>query len=290
VAASARLVGPAAAGRMWRRGLTRRWQMVAGALILSGFALAAIAGRALAPRDPYAMDMTHRMVPPLSSGYILGTDALGRDMLSRLLSGAQLAFVISTVPVVLALVAGTLIGAVSGYAGGAVDYCTMRVLDLWLAFPSILLALGLAAALGPSLRTALTAMLVVNIPPFVRLLRGLVLAAREHTFVEAARSLGASTPRLVVRHVLVNVLSPVIVYATLQTGRNVILAASLSFLGLGVQPPTADWGVMLSEGRPVMALAPAIATIPGLAIFVVTLGFNLIGDGMRDVLDPLTGA
>lgn len=251
-----------------------------------GFVAAAAVGPVVAPRDPYRIDLGHRLQPP-SLQFPLGTDALGRDILSRLAWGTRIAFVVSTVPVLLALVVGVFTGVVTGYAGGPLDYGVMRVLDVWLAFPTILLALGLAAALGPGLRTALIAMMVVNAPPLIRLVRGLVLAAKEHTFVEAARSLGASTSRVLRRHVLINIISPVIVYTTLQTGRNVILAASLSFLGLGVQPPTADWGVMLSEGRTVIASAPAVATIPGLAIFLVTVGFNLIGDGMRDILDPL---
>jgi len=251
-----------------------------------GFVAAAVAGPVVAPHDPYRIDLARQLQPP-SSRFVLGTDALGRDILSRLAWGARVAFVVSTVPVLAGLAVGVFTGVVTGYAGGLLDYGVMRVLDVWLAFPTILLALGLAAALGPGLRTALIAMMVVNAPPLIRLVRGLVLSAKEHTYVEAARSLGASTPRLLGRHVLVNIASPVIVYTTLQTGRNVILAASLSFLGLGVQPPTADWGVMLSEGRTVIANAPAVASIPGLAIFVVTLGFNLIGDGMRDILDPL---
>ncbi len=264
----------------------RRWQVVIGSCFVLGFVTAAIAGPLVAPHDPYRVDLARALAPP-SPQFLLGTDTLGRDIVSRLAWGARVAFVVSTVPVIVALGIGLAAGVVAGYAGGLLDYGIMRILDVWLAFPTILLALGLAAALGPGLRTALIAMMVVNAPPLIRLVRGLVLAAKEHAYVEAARSLGASTPRVLVRHMLVNIVSPVIVYTTLQTGRNVILAASLSFLGLGIQPPAADWGVMLSEGRSVIALAPAVATIPGLAIFLVTLGFNLVGDGMRDILDPL---
>src|SRR5579871_120520 len=269
-----------------RRRLMRRWQVVIGSCFVLGFVTAAIAGPLVAPHDPYRVDLARALAPP-SPQFLLGTDTLGRDIVSRLAWGARVAFVVSTVPVIVALGIGLAAGVVAGYAGGLLDYGIMRILDVWLAFPTILLALGLAAALGPGLRTALIAMMVVNAPPLIRLVRGLVLAAKEHAYVEAARSLGASTPRVLVRHMLVNIVSPVIVYTTLQTGRNVILAASLSFLGLGIQPPAADWGVMLSEGRSVIALAPAVATIPGLAIFLVTLGFNLVGDGMRDILDPL---
>ncbi len=248
--------------------------------------LGAILAPYLAPHDPYQVSATARLMLPGSPGHILGTDDIGRDILSRLLWGGRTSLWVAFFPVLVSGGIGLALGLTAGYFGGRIDQVVMRILDIVLAFPSILLAIGIAAALGPGLRNVIMAIVVVSIPVFARLVRGLTLPIREREYVEAAHCLGASNARVVRLHILPNVLPQVIVYATLETGRVVIFAAGLSFLGLGVQPPAADWGTMLAAGRQVLAVAPHVATVPGMVIFLVTLGFNLFGDGLRDALDP----
>lgn len=260
--------------------------VTAGLAILVAIVVAAIFAGGLAPHDPLLANPSIRNLHPFTAGHWLGTDELGRDILSRLLFGARLALLVAVVPTVIALVAGGCIGLVVGYLGGGWDSATMRLFDVMFAFPGILLALGIGAALGPGLGSMIIAMVVVTVPAFGRVVRGGVLAAKEELYVEAARSLGYSHWRVAALHILPNLLGPVVVYATLQTGRNVILAASLSFLGLGPQPPTPDWGQMLSAGRTALAVAPHVSTIPGLAIVLLAISFNLMGDGVRDLLDP----
>jgi peptide/nickel transport system permease protein len=270
---------------VWRR-LRRDHFALLGFLVVVLAVASAILAPYLAPHDPYRVNSTTRLLPPGTPGHALGTDDIGRDILSRLLYGGRISLWVAFFPVLISGTIGLALGLTSGYYGGWVDQSLMRVLDIVLAFPSILLAIGIAAALGPGMRNVIMAIVVVSIPIFARLVRGLVLSIREREYVEAARCLGAGNARIALLHVLPNVLPPVIVYATLETGRVVIFAAGLSFLGLGVQPPTADWGAMLSAGRQVLAVAPHVATVPGILIFIVTLGFNLFGDGLRDALDP----
>ncbi|MDN2565077.1 ABC transporter permease [Aquibium sp. A9E412] len=270
-------------GRLFANGsLAIGLTMVVAVVLVAAFA------PLLAPHDPFFANPIERYLPPLSEGYLLGTDELGRDILSRLIYGARLALLVAVVPTVIALVIGGAIGLFAGYLGGAWDSVVMRVFDVMFAFPGILLALGVSAALGPGLNSMIIAMVVVTIPAFGRIIRGVVLGVKEELYVEAARALGYGNMRIALRHVLPNVLAPALVYGTLQTGRNVILAASLSFLGLGPQPPTPDWGQMLSGGRMALATAAHVATIPGLAIVFLAIGFNLLGDGARDLLDPRT--
>jgi len=272
-------------GIVWRR-LRRDRFAVVGLLVVALAIASAILAPYLAPHDPYRVSSSTRLLPPGTPDHVLGTDDIGRDMLSRLLYGGRISLWVAFFPVLISGSIGLILGLTSGYYGGWVDQVMMRVLDIVLAFPSILLAIGIAAALGPGMRNVIMAIVVVSIPIFARLVRGLVLSIREREYVEAARCLGAGNVRIALLHVLPNILPPVIVYATLETGRVVIFAAGLSFLGLGVQPPTADWGAMLSAGRQVLAVAPHVATVPGILIFIVTLGFNLFGDGLRDALDP----
>jgi len=272
-------------GIVWRR-LRRDRFAVVGLLVVALAIASAILAPYLAPHDPYRVSSSTRLLPPGTPDHVMGTDDIGRDILSRLLYGGRISLWVAFFPVLISGSIGLILGLTSGYYGGWVDQVMMRVLDIVLAFPSILLAIGIAAALGPGMRNVIMAIVVVSIPIFARLVRGLVLSIREREYVEAARCLGAGNVRIALRHVLPNILPPVIVYATLETGRVVIFAAGLSFLGLGVQPPTADWGTMLSAGRQVLAVAPHVATVPGILIFIVTLGFNLFGDGLRDALDP----
>jgi peptide/nickel transport system permease protein len=260
--------------------------IAAGLTLLILVIVVAVFADALAPHDPLLADPRIRNLGLFTPGHWLGTDELGRDILSRLLFGARLALLVAVVPTAIALLIGGCIGLAVGYAGGAWDSATMRLFDVMFAFPGILLALGVGVALGAGLGSMIVAMVVVTIPAFGRVVRGGVLAAKAELYVEAARSLGYSPWRVAARHILPNILGPIVVYATLQTGRNVILAASLSFLGLGPQPPTPDWGQMLSSGRTALAIAPHVATVPGLAIVLLAIAFNLLGDGVRDLLDP----
>lgn len=260
--------------------------LAAGLAIVLAVVLVALLADRIAPHDPLYANPLNRYLPPLSPGYLLGTDELGRDILSRLIHGSQLALVVAIVPTVIALLIGGALGLFAGYAGGVWDSVIMRVIDVMFAFPGILLALGVSAALGPGLSSMMIAMVVVTVPAFGRIIRGAVLGVKEELYVEAARVLGYGRLRIALRHILPNVLALALVYGTLQTGRNVILAASLSFLGLGPQPPTPDWGQMLSGGRLALATAAHVATIPGLAIVLIAIGFNLLGDGARDFLDP----
>ncbi len=269
----------------WRSLRRDRFALIGLAVVIIAIVSAFFAPY-LAPHDPYRVSSTARLLLPGSPGYVLGTDDIGRDILSRLIWGGRISLWVAFFPVLISGSIGLALGLISGYFGGWIDQALMRVLDIVLAFPSILLAVGIAAALGPGMGNVIMAIVVVSIPIFSRLVRGLVLSIREREFVEAARCLGASNARVVLLHVLPNVLPPIIVYATLETGRVVIFAAGLSFLGLGVQPPAADWGAMLAAGRQVLAVAPHVATVPGVLIFLVTLGFNLFGDGLRDALDP----
>ena len=260
--------------------------LIAGLAIIGIIVLWAVFAPHLAPFDPLRADPLQRYLPPLSDGHLLGTDELGRDILSRLIFGSRYALVIAVLPTVMALLLGGAVGLASGYLGGVVDAVVMRIFDVMFAFPGVLLALGIGVALGPGFNSMIVAMVVVTIPAFGRIIRGVALGLREELFVEAARGLGFSHLRILLRHVMPNVLGPAIVYGTLQTGRNVILSASLSFLGLGPQPPAPDWGQMLSGGRTALATAWYVATIPGLAIVALAIGFSLTGDAARDILDP----
>jgi peptide/nickel transport system permease protein len=259
---------------------------VAAVALLIAVAVASLAAPLVAPADPYAVNNAVRLSPPGDHGFILGSDELGRDILSRLLWGGRVSLVVALVPTLIALIVGTFLGLVAGYFRGPIDGVIMRAMDIVLAFPYILLAIAIAAALGPGLWNAMFALSFVSVPIFARLIRASVLSIREQEFVTAARAIGATAPRILGRHVFPNTVSVLIVYGTLQTGTKVIAAASLSFLGIGVQQPEADWGGMLAAGRTYLREAPHVATIPGLLVFVVTLAFNIAGEALRDRLDP----
>jgi peptide/nickel transport system permease protein len=251
------------------------------ALVIAG-ALAPL----LAPHDPNEVDTARRLARPLTSSHPLGTDEFGRDLLSRLLHGARISLAVGLAATALAALAGSLCGLVAGLGGGVWDQAIMRSIDTLMAFPYFLLAIAIIAALGPGLVNGMIAVAVVNIPFYSRIVRATVLAVRETEYVQAARALGVSELRLSLTHVLRNCLAPVIVAVTLNVGGMITALAGLSFLGLGVQPPVSDWGSMLSSSRQYINVAPHVATLPGLAIFLAVLGFNLLGDGLRDALDP----
>jgi peptide/nickel transport system permease protein len=256
-----------------------------GLVIISGLVLTAIFGRWLVPYDPLAVDLRATLLPP-SSSHIFGTDDLGRDVFSRVISGSSISLRISITVVALALTLGTALGITAGFFGGVVSEALMRITDVFLAMPGLVFALFIAAALGPSLYNVVLALCVTWWPWYTRLVRGEVLLVREKQYVEAGRMVGASDLRLIFRHILPNCLSPIIVNASMDMGFVILSAASLGFLGLGAQPPTPEWGVMLSLGRTYLREAWWIATFPGLAILITVLGFNLLGDGLRDILDP----
>ncbi|HET8629539.1 MAG TPA: nickel transporter permease [Thermomicrobiales bacterium] len=276
---------PAPRWRAFGRRLARSKGAVVGLVILVLLALLAVLAPALAPFDPLKTDPAHYLYSP-GVPYLFGTDQYGRDVFSRVLYGARISLVIGLISVGIAAVVGVTVGLVSGYYGRWVDGVLMRLIDVMLAFPGILLALAIVSMLGPSLRNVMIAVGIAGIPTYARLTRGSVLAARGALYVDAARIVGVPNRLILWRHLLPNVVAPVIVAATLGTGGAILAAAALSFLGLGAQPPTAEWGRMLSDGRQFLDEQWWIATFPGLAIMVTVLAMNLLGDGLRDALDP----
>ena len=254
------------------------------ALVLWYLFVAAFAGK-LAPYSPIEQHAADRLQAP-NAKYLLGTDEFGRDVLSRLMHGATNSLRVALLSVTVAGVLGTAIGTTAAYLGDLVDNILMRLMDLLFAFPAILLALSIAAALGPGMKNTILAISVVYLPIFARVARGAALVVKELEFIDAARSLGASHAYIIARHILPNATAPVIVQASLALSWAMLTEAALSFLGLGTIPPQPSWGSMLSESRQMMELAPWLAIAPGLAIMAGVLGFNLLGDGLRDVLDP----
>ncbi|TMG47578.1 MAG: ABC transporter permease [Chloroflexi bacterium] len=256
------------------------------ALVLIGaFAICAVLAPIVAPYDPLAQALGSRLEPP-SPQHWLGTDQLGRDIASRLLYGARISLVIGIVVVALAGIFGTLVGLVAGYAGGLVDETLMRVTEVFLAFPPLILAMAIAGALGPSLTNAIIAIAAVTWAVYARLTRGQLLSLRRREFVEAARAIGASRGRILARHLLPNALAPLMVQASFDMGAAIISAAGLSFIGFGAQPPTPEWGVMISEGRNFISTQLWLSLFPGLAILLAVGSFNVLGDGLRDLFDP----
>ena len=270
---------------IWRR-LKKDKMAVAGGCILIAVVLLSIIAPFLTAYDPNAVITANRLLAPGSPGHILGTDHLGRDMLTRLLYGGRVSVAVGFAAVAIAMFFGILIGLLAGYYKGFFDVLSMRFIDILMAFPYVLLAIAIIAALGPGLLNAMIAIAIVGIPYYARIVRGTVLSIREQEFIEAQRALGSSNLRILFKHILPNALSPIIVAATLDVGWMIIAASGMSFLGLGAQPPMAEWGVMLSDGKDFLRVAPHISLLPGMAIFVVVLSFNLLGDGLRDALDP----
>lgn len=258
-----------------------------GVGIVSSFVLAAAFAPLLAPHDPNAVDVLRKFAPP-SAEFPLGTDHLGRDNLSRLLYGARLSIGTAVTATLGVSFLGLWLGMLAGYLGGLVDTVISRVVDVLLAFPSFLLALAITGILGPGLGNLMLAVVAVSWAGYARIVRGSILAEREKPYVEAARATGVSGWRILWRHLLRNIVGPVVVLTTLDMGAILLGISALSFLGLGVKPPTPEWGAMLSEGRNYLGQAPNMMLFPGAAIFLMALGFNLFGDGLRDVLDPRT--
>jgi peptide/nickel transport system permease protein len=263
--------------------------------VVAALGLVATVGlAALAPwlplLDPDTVDTVRRLQPPLTPGHILGTDEFGRDLLARLVWGARVSLLAGVGTAVAAMVIGVGLGVLGGFYSGWIETVVMRLTDILMAFPYVLLAIALVAGLGPGLRNAMIAIAIVGFPFYTRLVRGVVLSLREREFVEAARALGAGDAVILGRHVLPHLVSPIIVAFSLDVGAKILITAGLSFLGLGTQPPTADWGSMLATGRQFVILSPHVALLPGLAIFLIVLALNVVGDALRDVLDPRTQA
>ena len=251
--------------------------------------LGALVGPALSPFDPASQELALRLATP-SLLHPFGLDELGRDILARVLAGARISFLVGFTVVVVSASLGTMLGAVAGYFGGRIDDMISRVIDILLAFPGLLLAIALVAVLGPSLANVLFALTIIGWVGYARLVRGQVLRAREFEYVHAARALGASTPRILWKHIIPTAIPAVVVQATLGMAGAIIGEASLSFLGLGVQPPTPSWGTMLNGGRAHILDAPHLTLFPGLAIALLVLGLNFLGDGLRDRIDPRSNA
>jgi peptide/nickel transport system permease protein len=286
--APGRDVGASTFGRALARTARRNRLAVVAAVTL----VAAVALAGLAPwlplLDPDTVDTVQRLRPPLTSGHPLGTDEFGRDLLARLVWGARVSLLAGLITAAAAMVIGVALGIVGGFYSGWIEHVVMRLTDILMAFPYVLLAIALVAGLGPGLRNAMVAIAIVGFPLYTRLVRGVVLSLREREFVEAARALGAGDAVILGRHVLPHLVSPLIVAFSLDVGAKILVTAGLSFLGLGTQPPTADWGSMLASGRQFVILSPHVALLPGLAIFAIVLALNLVGDALRDLLDPRT--
>ncbi len=280
-----RVAGAARSGtrRVARRFLVHKGAM-AGLTLTSAMIVLAVIGPWIAPHDPLAQDLTGRLSPP-GGAHWLGQDSLGRDVLSRILVGARVSLSVGVVVVCVSATIGTAIVAIVGLAGGWVDEVAMRVVDVLLAFPGILLAIAISAVLGPGLDHTVLALSVLGWVGYARLVRGQVLALREREFVQAAVALGAGRARIVRKHLIPNLLAPVLVQATFGMASAIVAEASLSFLGLGVLPPTPSWGSMIDDGRLYLEQAPHVAAFPGLAILLTVLGLNFLGDGLRDALD-----
>lgn len=264
--------------------IARNRLVLVGAMLVIGVLVAGLLAPMISPYDP--IKITPDALAPPSREHLFGTDDLGRDILSRMLYGARISPIVGLIAVAISAVAGVGMGLVSGYAGGAADNVIMRIVDVLLSFPGIVLAIGIVAILGPGLNHALLAVGIAGIPTFARVVRGSVLVEKEKEYVEAARLLGVRTPRLLLLHILPNVMAPVIVLSSLSVATAILAAAALSFVGLGAQLPTPEWGAMLSQGREYLSSQWWVATFPGVAIALTVLSVNLLGDGLRDVLDP----
>jgi len=270
--------------RAWHR-LKRDKAAMFGLGVLILLILTSIFADWLAPHDPYEQNLMMRFKPIGTKGYPLGTDSFGRDMLSRLLYGSRISLTVGLSSVGLGLILGVTLGLLAGYYQ-RLDNLIMRLVDIMLAFPGVLLAIAIVAALGPGMNNVIIAIGIWSIPTFARIVRGQVLAVRGEEYIVASQAIGCRDHRILLKHILPNCLAPVIVYATMRIASSIMSAAALSFLGLGAQPPIPEWGAMISEGRSFLYNAPHIATVPGLAIMLVVFGFNLLGDGLRDALDP----
>ncbi|MGC8909836.1 MAG: ABC transporter permease [Fervidicoccaceae archaeon] len=271
--------------RMFFKKLRRNKNVVLGGSLVLIFVAMALLAPIISPYSPIASNLSNALKPP-SPSHIFGTDYLGRDIFSRVLWGARISLIIAVVGIAISLIFGAVIGGFSGYLGGAFDDVVMGAVNILLAFPDILLALFVAAVTGPGMNNVILAIGVYNFPQFARIARGSVISVKTSDFVEAARAMGESRTSIFFRYILPNSLSPIVVHATLRTAASILTAAGLSFLGLGIQPPTPEWGAMISEALYYLDAAPYMWVFPGTFLVLTVLGFNLLGDGLNDVLNP----
>jgi peptide/nickel transport system permease protein len=271
-------------GNVWQRLRYDYVTLFCLALIIA-IVLLAIFAPLVAPMDPYKSSMAHRLRPIGAPGHLLGTDEQGRDMLSRMIFGGRVSLTMGILPVALATVIGGLLGVVAGYFAGGVNMAIMRTMDVFFAFPSVLLAVAISGSLGGGIGNQLITLTVILIPPLCRVAETATSQVRNMDFVDAARSTDASTASILLTHVLINILSPVLVYASTLVSVSIILASGLSFLGLGVSPPTPDWGLMLSTLRESIYVQPLVSAVPGIAILITSIAFNLVSDGLREAMD-----
>lgn len=284
-AGTARPVRALSHGAIGLRRIARHRGAMVGAAVILVLLLCSVLAPSIARYDPNAPHFDTSLRPP-STAFPLGTDSFGRDILSRVVYGGRISLTVGAIAVLLSFAAGVPIGIAAGYYGGRLDDLIMRIIDVWLAFPDLLLAIGIVAVLGPGIQNVMLAIGVSGIPGVCRLARGSVLPVKEESYVEVARAVGGSEGRIIRVHILPNVLAPIVVLLTLRLGTAILAGVGLSFLGLGVQPPTAEWGAMVSEGRAYLQRAWWVSTIPGVAIFLSVMAVNVIGDGLRDALDP----
>jgi peptide/nickel transport system permease protein len=275
----------AEAFKMFVKRLLKNKAAVVGGLIILFVILVGVLGPFLVKTDPNAQNLINKLQPP-SKEHWFGTDNFGRDIFSRIVHGTKLTLTVGFLSVLIGGVIGVILGIVAGYYGGIVDTITMRIADILLAFPGMLLALAIVSVLGGSLINVIIAVGIFSIPAFARIVRGSTLQVKKLEYIDAVRALGASDVRIIFKHILPNILSPIIVQATMRIATAILTASGLAFLGLGAQPPTPEWGAMLSDGRTYMHNASHMVLIPGMMIVVVVLAFNIFGDGLRDALDP----
>lgn len=281
-----RVARPESSLRLFWLALKRDKVAMASAVFLVAVVIVTIFAPVFAPYSPYEADTALRLGPPGTEGHLLGLDGQGRDILSRLIYGGRVSLPVALIPVTIATAISVALGLVAGFYRRGAGEIIMRVLDVFYAFPTVMLAIAIAGILGPGMTNVMLSIVIVLIPYITRVVYTTTMVVAEEDFVQASRACGASDARILFREILPNILSPVIVYGTTTMGLQVVFAAGLSFLGLGVQPPIADWGIMTADGRTVLAGAPHVSAIPGLMLLLVALAFNLVGDGLRDALDP----
>jgi peptide/nickel transport system permease protein len=277
---------PESSLRLFWLALKRDKVAMASAIFLALVVVVTIFAPWIAPYGPYEAETSLRLKGPFTGGHILGLDEQGRDILSRLIYGGRISLPVALIPVTIATAISVVLGLIAGYYRRGLGEVIMRVLDIFYAFPTVMLAIAIAGILGPGMMNVMLSIIIVLIPYITRVVYTATMVVSEEDFIQAARACGASDVRIIFQEVLPNVLSPVIVYGTTTMGLQVVFAAGLSFLGLGVQPPIADWGIMTAAGRNVLSVAPHVSTIPGVMLLLVALAFNLVGDGLRDALDP----
>lgn len=276
---------PVSPWRMMLKRFKKNKRALIGFYITAFFILLAICSPWISPYDPFEYNMEALLQPP-SMEHLFGTDQFGRDVLSRIIHGSRISLMIGVIGVGISIIIGVSLGTIAGYFGGIIDSIIMRVMDILMAFPGFLLALAIISILGPSMNNVMIAIGIFSIPVFARIMRSSVISIKYKEFIEASKSLGGSNLFIIMKHVIPNCIAPIIVLSSMRIATAILSAAGLSFLGLGAQPPTPEWGAMLSEGREYMRSAPHLSTVPGLIIMLVVLGFNMLGDGLRDALDP----